>query len=459
LTGPSAIGLRTRVTLGFALGALVLSATLAVLTYQLARTYLLRQRERSATQLTYANARLVRDALRTPEPNVPMLLQSLHVPGSAEPLLFRDGTWYTAPSSVRSDDVPQMLRETVVAGEAARQRFRLEGETGLAVAVPLPSVGASFVEVFPLVELRRTLVVLRNSLTTGAIVTTLAGATGGLWASRRILAPVRAVSEAAAAVAAGQLDVRLAEMRDSDLARMATSFNRMTDALQQRMARDVRFASDVSHELRSPLMTLTTALEVVRSGAGSMPERSRTALDLLAAELERFQRLVEDLLEISRLDAGVADLVFEDVHLGELVLRAVDAWGVVDVPVRLDGDAADTTVKADKRRLERVFANLVDNARRHGGGVVSLSVTRNGSSARVSIDDAGPGVDPEERERIFERFARGRAAGRRGTGEGTGLGLALVREHVALHGGRVWVEEREAGGARFVVELPVQSAT
>jgi len=443
------------VTLGFALGALALSATLATLTYQLASTYLLRQRERSALNQSYANARLVRDSLRSPDPRTSELLDSLDVPDSSHPVLLHHGQWSLASAGVQPNAIPVGLRELVVAGQAAHQRVTGQGVPTLVVGLPLPSVDAAYFEVFSLVELRRTLGILRNSLMTAAVLTAVAGATGGAWASRRILAPVRAVSGAAAAVAAGQLDVRLAEVRDPDLAGVATSFNRMTDALQQRMARDARFASDVSHELRSPLMTLATALEVVRAGGETMPERTRTALALLSAEVERFQRLVEDLLEISRLDAGVADLVFEDVVLGEFVERAVKAWGAHDVPVEQDPGAVTAVVRADKRRLERVLANLVDNARRHGGGVACVSVTRQGDRARVGVEDAGPGVAAEDRERIFDRFARGRAAGRRSATEGTGLGLALVHEHVRLHAGDVWVEGREGGGARFVVELPV----
>ncbi|MGH7361792.1 MAG: sensor histidine kinase [Candidatus Methylomirabilales bacterium] len=171
--------------------------------------------------------------------------------------------------------------------------------------------------------------------------------------------------------------------------------------------------------------------------------------------MDRFQELVQDLLEISRIDAGAGEVVAEPVRAGELVRHAVRASRRPTATVEVAADTEDLVVSVDKRRLERVLANLVDNAETHGAGIVRVAVERAGGAVRVVVDDAGPGVGEAERERIFERFVRGAAAGRRGHGEGTGLGLSLVMEHVRRHDGRVWVEDRPGGGARFVVELPL----
>ncbi len=186
-----------------------------------------------------------------------------------------------------------------------------------------------------------------------------------------------------------------------------------------------------------------------------MPDRARTGLDLLGGEISRFEHLVENLLEISRIDAGVEDLVVDDVVLGQFVVEAVrnGRWPALHVEFR--ADAAETVVRADKRRLERVVANLTDNAERHGGGVVRIVVERVDGWAGFAVEDSGGGVAAEERDRVFDRFFRGSAGDMRRAGDGSGLGLSLVREHIGLHGGRVWVEEREGGGARFVVRLPV----
>ena len=154
----------------------------------------------------------------------------------------------------------------------------------------------------------------------------------------------------------------------------------------------------------------------------------------------------------------MAELAADEVVLAEFVRQAARVGrggsAPIDFDLHVDPYATDVVVRADKRRLERVVANLVENAQRHAGGVTRISVERAGAWAFIAVEDAGPGVAPADQERIFERFARGSAAGRRGGGDGTGLGLALVREHVRLHHGSVWVEPRPGGGARFVVKLP-----
>jgi signal transduction histidine kinase len=451
---PRRLGLRARVTLAFALGGLALSAFLVVLTYELSRSYLLDQREGSALRQTYVNARLVSSELRTFEPDLPALLASLETAAGSDPVVWRNGTWFAASVGVDRNALPLALRETVVAGTPARQRFTLDDSARLGVGVPLPGRRAAYFEVFSLAELERTLDVLRNSLLVAGLITTLAAAAAGRLVTRRVLHPVAAVAAASGSIASGELDVRLNVGRDPDLAPLAESFNRMTDALQERIQRDERFAAAVSHELRSPLTTLAASVEVLVARRHELSESGVEAVDLLAAEVRRFERLVQDLLEISRLDAGESELAFDDVRFGEFVLHAVDAAEAGDVPIEIEAHLLDAVVRADKRRLERVIVNLIENACAHGLGVSRILVEGGDGHVRLVVEDAGPGVPPEDRSRIFERFVRGRAAGRRGAGTGTGLGLSLVAEYVRQHRGRVWVDDGPDGGARFVVELP-----
>jgi signal transduction histidine kinase len=205
-------------------------------------------------------------------------------------------------------------------------------------------------------------------------------------------------------------------------------------------------------------MTLSASVDVLQTRRDELSERSQAALDLLAAEVGRFSQLVEDLLEISRYDAGAVRLELDEIRLAEFVMQAVRASSNGrNVPVELDSELASVVVQADKRRLARVVANLLDNARKYANGATSVSLCRVDDSVQIAVEDDGPGIPEDERDIVFERFARGGGAGRRGSGEGVGLGLALVAEHVRLHGGRVWVEDRGPGepGARFVVELPV----
>ncbi len=454
------LGLRARVTVAFGLGALALSATLSALTYGLVRSNLVQQSEESAVNQAFVNARLARDGLRTPATGgIAQVLTALESPGRGGVVLHVGEGWFANSLLVGRDALPLALRRAVADGRAVRQRFESGGEPWLAVGVPIPRGGPEFFEAFPLGEVDRTLEVLGYSLAGAALLTTMAGAAIGRWASARVLRPLSSVSDAAAAVTQGSLDTRLVAPADKDLAPLADSFNSMVDALSERISRDARFASDVSHELRSPLTTLSTSLDVLIGRKEEMSPRSRAALDLLAADLLRFQRLVEDLLEISRFDAGVAELEVEEVDLRELVRHAVGRMAA-DVPIRTEAGPGSATVLGDKRRLERVVANLVENAAAYGGGATEVSVERHDGSVRVAVDDEGSGVPVAERRHVFDRFFRGSAAGRRGAGGGSGLGLALVAEHVHLHGGRVWVEDgRQGPGARFVVELPAAESS
>ncbi|HVF33213.1 MAG TPA: HAMP domain-containing sensor histidine kinase [Acidimicrobiales bacterium] len=442
------LGLRARVTVAFALGALSLSAILSVLTYGLVRNNLVQQREASAVTQAFVNARVARDGLRAPAAGgLTRVLSSLESPGPGGVVLHVDDRWYASSLVIGRDALPAAIRAEAQAGRAARQRFSREGDPWLAVGVPIPRADAEFFEAFSLADVERTLDVLSYSLAGAALLTTMAGAAVGRWASARVLRPLSTVSEAAAAITSGALDIRLSATTDKDLAPLADSFNTMVEALSDRISRDARFASDVSHELRSPLTTLSTSVEVLRSRRGELSERAQAAFDLLDADVQRFQRMVEDLLEISRFDAGVAELEVEEVDVRVLVHHALGRAGAVP-----HGDA---TVLGDKRRLERVVANLVENAAAYGGGAVRVDVERVDGSVRLLVDDEGPGVPMSERTKVFDRFFRGSASGRRGAGRGSGLGLALVAEHVRLHGGRVWVEDGPGGfGARFVVELP-----
>ena len=464
---PRRLGLRARITITFALGALALSVLLAGTTYLVARQTLIRQREASALRQTYVNARVMRDSLRSADPEVPQLLASLQTPAGSFPLVLFGDRWFPLTLEYGRDALPAELRQRVAAGSAARMRYSLRGDTVLAVGVPLVDMNASYFEIVSLAELQNTLRSIRLVLVGAAVGTTLLGALLGVWASRRAVRPLADAARAAQAIAGGNLDTRLDVTDDRDLALLTTSFNEMASALQNRIQRDARFASDVSHELRSPLMTLSASIEVLQSRRTEMPERAQAALDLLVADVARFQGLVEDLLEISRVDAGSARLNLEEVRVAELVPNAVEAAAAdqhieVTVAPEVNGD----TVRADKRRMVRVLANLIDNARLHGGGASRVSVEHvrgngHGDTVQIAVEDSGPGVPSEERTLIFERFARGASSGRRGMGDGVGLGLALVDEHVRLHGGRVWVDDRLDGqsGARFVIELPLVSSS
>ncbi len=452
-------GLRGRLTASFALGALLLSAALAAASFTAIRSYLLSQRESSAVERTLAQGRTLADGLRSTGAEPGDLLDGLRAAPDARLLLHLDGRWYGADVG-EVQPVPARLAGAVEAGRASRQRVQASGSHQLLVGVPLEGRNAQLYEVFSLDELDGTL--HRTSRTLGliALLTTAVGAGVGWATSRRLLRPLSEVITTSRSIADGRLSARLPDPDDPDVAPFVTSFNAMTQALQDRIDRDARFAADVSHELRSPLTTLSAALSVLRGRREELGERGRAALDLLGNEVDRFAVLVQDLLEISRLDAG-HPFDREPVGLARLVLTSPSLTRLPDVVVEVDAAVAAVTVSGDKRRLERVLANLVQNAVRYGGGVTGVRVTTvpgdRGDGplrqVRLVVDDSGPGVPAEDRDRVFERFSRGSGGDRDGT-RGVGLGLALVRDLVAAHGGEVWVEERPGGGARFVVALP-----
>jgi signal transduction histidine kinase len=446
------LGLRARVTAAFTLASLALSLALSITAYGITRNYLLNQRENAALSQAFGNASFVRDVLADPRTDVNSLVnQRVRTEGGGFAVLRYQDRPFLSNVGFDEQALPASLRTEVASGHTARQRFSRSRTPYLAVGVYIAEDDADYYEVFPLDGLQRTLGVLTTSLVLGTAVTTLIAAGVGLWASRNLLRPLSRVATAASDLAEGGLDTRLSFADDPDLDRLVTSFNDMADAVQSRIEREARFASDVSHELRSPLTALTAAVQVLESRRSDLPERSQQALDVVVNQVNRFDRMVLDLLEISRLDAGAAELHAEPVLLADFVPRVAARYGFAEVPVRVEGPWEDRLVLIDKRRVERILANLLGNAEQHGGGPVKIAIGGDDEHVRIAVEDAGPGVSSAEHERIFERFARGSAARHR---MGTGLGLALVAEHAQLHGGRAWVEDREGMGARFVVELP-----
>lgn len=261
------------------------------------------------------------------------------------------------------------------------------------------------------------------------------------------------MATAAARIGAGGLQTRLPPTTDPDLATIVGSFNEMVEALDERIQRDARFAADVGHELRSPLTTLVACVDVICRRRDELPERTRRAVDLVSTELDRFQRTLEDLLELGRLDAGVRGQVLAPVEVAELVLETLAAGhrDLTLMSVSGPGSRPAGLVEVDKHQVSRALVNLLENADRHGGGVRGVRVRGVRDRVRIEVTDAGPGVPEAERERIFERFARG---GSRGSLPGSGLGLSIVAETALAHGGRVWCEDASPG-ARFCLELPL----
>jgi two-component system, OmpR family, sensor histidine kinase MtrB len=443
------------VTLFFSLTALVASLALAVVTYGVARNFLVDQRSKVIEAQAISNATLVqRTLLGPPVPDkeaIRKLVLSLKRSGEGFAFLnVADAGEFMDARFQRSSFPPALMGAVVAQGGGETQRFSVDGEPYMAVGINIPSARAQYYEAVPLSDTDNALRSISTALLIGAAVTTIFAGALGWSTSRRLLRPISRVSTAAGEIASGGLDTRMAPEADPDLARLVKSFNDMADAVQTRFEREARFASDVSHELRSPITALTAAVEVLDGRRADLPERSQQALDVVVGQVRRFDQMVMDLLELSRIDAGSTEMIREEVDIEELVTRIAHRYGFGETPIEID-PKVPRTVRVDKLRFERILANLLDNAREHAGGPSRIKVEPHGRHGiALAVDDVGPGVARGERARIFERFARGSAARHR---VGTGLGLALVAEHAHAHGGEAWVEDRPGGGARFKVSI------
>ncbi len=455
------IGLRSRILITFGLGSFALSLFLALATYNFTRSNLVEDREKNVIEQAYENAAQLAIDLRSNPSNTQTVIERLT---ANRPLLYFRGTWTGDNARFSSNVIDRDMLVAIIDNREPRtMRIEVDKELVLAIGIPLDSADAAYFEFPSMQDVRSTLNSINLALTLAAVITTLLGVFLGAIVASRAVRPLTAASQAAQAIAGGRLDTRLEETDDPDLSALTSSFNDMAAALELRVERDTRFTSDVSHELRSPLMTLAASVEVMHARREEMPERAQVALDLLIADVARFQGLVEDLLEISRFDAGAIRLNVEELLVGEFVRQAVAISSLPATSVLVSSTADQIIIRGDRRRLARVIANLVDNGRAYGGGELEISVfvpddEDPPSQVWITVEDHGLGVPLEERDLIFERFARGVVAGRRSGSDGAGLGLSLVDEHVKLHRGRVWVEERHDGseGACFIIELPAE---
>lgn len=446
-------------TLFFAFIALLAGIVLVGVTYGFARNNLLEDEYTSAKQQAFVNADEVRtqltvdplgiggyfdDVLRTAPSGFAVL-------SSAEPDAPRAASDQLHPVS----DFPERLVDAVRAGKSGIQNANIDGTDYATVGVFIAEYNTGYFEAVPLDETESTLNAVLTALALGAAGTLLLATLFGLATSRRLLRPLSQVADAAEEIASGGLDTRLEPESDPDLDRLAASFNEMADAVQTRIEREARFASDVSHEMRSPITALTAAVEVLDARRDDLPDRTQQALEVVVGQVRRFDSMVIDLLELARLDAGATDLNLELLDMPDLIGRIAGRYGETDLPIVI-GSGSPQEVTLDKVRFERILGNLLENAHNHGGGALRIELQPAGAAmVQLAVEDGGPGVAQSERDRIFERFARGSAARHR---IGTGLGLALVAEHSAAMGGRAWVEERVGGGARFVVELRVEAS-
>ena len=280
-------------------------------------------------------------------------------------------------------------------------------------------------------------------------------------ASRRVLLPVRRLAQAAQRMSAGDLSVRIEPKGHDELARLTTTFNGMAAALEgkvgelERMeARARQFAGDVSHELRTPLTAMTAVADILPGHPGLTGDAAAAA-QLVSQEIRHLNRLVHDLIEISRFDAGTARLVTDDTDVAAAVAACLRARGWSDVVTDIP---AGLTMPLDRRRFDVILANLIGNALCHGSPPVtvlaSIQPADGGEQLALVVRDHGPGIPAEALPHVFERFYKADTA--RSRSEDSGLGLAIAWENARLHGGHIEAANHPDGGALFTLWLPVR---
>ncbi|MFJ2895587.1 MtrAB system histidine kinase MtrB [Streptomyces sp. NPDC087218] len=378
--------------------------------------------------------------------------------------------------SVNAASIPQKLRDSVNKGQGAFQTYSLiEYESGEQEPQPGLIMGKRLYDIdhnpyqlyylFPLAQEEKSLTLVKSTLATaGLFVVVLLGAIAW-FVVRQVVTPVRMAAGIAERLSAGRLQERMKVTGEDDIARLGEAFNKMAQNLQlkiqqleelSRMQR--RFVSDVSHELRTPLTTVRMAADVIHEARVDFDPVTARSAELLGDQLDRFESLLSDLLEISRFDAGAAALEAEPIDLRQVVQRVIGGAEPLaerkGTRIRVVGDEQPVIAEADARRVERVLRNLVVNAVEHGEGrdvVVRMGAA--GGAVAVAVRDYGVGLKPGEATRVFNRFWRADPARARTTG-GTGLGLSIAVEDARLHGGWLQAWGEPGGGSQFRLTLP-----
>ncbi|WP_432496127.1 MtrAB system histidine kinase MtrB [Kineococcus auxinigenes] len=368
--------------------------------------------------------------------------------------------------------VPAGLRRAVTSTDVQQvQLVDLSGGTGapslvVGSTVTLPRAGErELYFVYPLTSEQRTTALVRRTFAGGGLALVVLVGTVAWVVTRLVVQPVREAAGTAERLAGGRLDERMRVRGSDDFARLAGAFNEMAAGMQQHIGRleelsrlQQRFVSDVSHELRTPLTTIRMAGEVLHDArAGFEPVAARSA-ELLMTQLERFDTLLADLLEISRFDAGAAALEPDPQDVRTLVHRVVDFTAALaerrGSAVLVSEPASPCTAEVDARRIERVLRNLLGNAVEHGESrPIEVTVVCDERTVAVGVRDHGVGLAPAQLPRVFDRFWRADPARARTTG-GSGLGLAIALEDTRLHGGRLDVWGSPGHGCHFVLTVP-----
>ncbi|BBY87753.1 MtrAB system histidine kinase MtrB [Mycolicibacterium tokaiense] len=370
------------------------------------------------------------------------------------------------------DQIPAALRDFVQAGQVSYQYagVRTEGFSGPALIIGSPTASRvtnlEIYLIFPLSSEESTITLVRGTMATGGLVLLVLLAGIAVLVSRQVVLPVRSASRIAERFAEGHLTERMPVRGEDDMARLAVSFNDMAESLSRQITQleefgnlQRRFTSDVSHELRTPLTTVRMAADLIHDHSEELDPALRRSTELMVNELDRFETLLADLLEISRHDAGVAELSVEAVDLRSTVNSALGNVGHLaddaGIELMVEMPAEEVIAEVDARRVERILRNLIANAIDHAERKpVRIRMAADEDTVAVTVRDFGVGLRPGEEKLVFSRFWRSDPSRVRRSG-GTGLGLAISIEDARLHQGRLEAWGEPGNGACFRLTLPL----
>jgi signal transduction histidine kinase len=444
---------RRRLTAAFVLVAAVSAGFVAVVTIVLAREY--RWRTTRSTSLDEARFAL---AVAPDEFDADTFerFRTLYEQRSDADILVLEGAdEFTSASNLSAADVPSALAE--LTGEPMLVNATIDDRSML-VAGASSGESADVYLFFSLDQLETSLDELAQTAAFSWLVALVVAAAVGWMIARRTLKPVAEAATAAEAIAAGDLATRLPEGPTDEFGTLATSFNHMADEVEsliRRLAeaadRERRFTADVAHELRTPLTGLAASTAILREQLDSLPPSARRPAAILVADVERLRDLILELLELARLDAATEPPAPTALHLRaavDAVIAETELRRLADVDVDVDPHLDVASAPAP---LRRILANLIDNAIVHGGGTVHIRSRTDRDVVSVDVIDDGPGVAPDDLDRIFDRFYKTDRSRARG---GTGLGLAIAREYARSQRGSLTVRNEPGHGACFTLQLP-----
>ncbi|MGH3672498.1 MAG: MtrAB system histidine kinase MtrB [Pseudonocardiaceae bacterium] len=433
--------------------------------------------ELSAVDPTSASlpARLTTAVDRLTNPDPAWSASATASAGAFEPVLVDGGDSSGEAGSGQKigplQDVPAVLQSAVERGALAHKITTVQRGSNsvitLAVGMPVASAGRTMqlYLLFPLTAEQRTLTLVQSTLVVGGVVLLVLIAGIASLVTRQVVVPIRQAAEVAERFADGHLDERMPVVGEDDIARLGTSFNEMAASIQRQIRQleefgelQRGFTSDVSHELRTPLTTVRMAADLLYESRDQLHQVLHRPAELLVRELDRFETLLADLLEISRLDAGVAELHSETTDVRTTATQAIAlVQAVADqagTPLEVDLPETEVLADIDSRRVERIVRNLLTNALDHGEGrPVKLTVAADEKAVAVLVRDQGVGLQPGQQDLVFTRFWRGDPSRDRRTG-GTGLGLSISLEDARLHGGWLQAWGEPGKGSAFRLTLP-----